>query len=416
MRIGYLDCFSGASGDMMLGALVDAGVEPSDLERDLGLLGIDGYALCIYPVMRAGLGGTRVEVRLEEGRPPHRTLADIMRVLEASRLSPKVREQAAAVFERLARAEARVHRQPVERVHFHEVGAVDAIVDVVGTVAGVERLGIERLLCSPLPVGPGKLRGAHGDLPLPAPATLELLRGFAVTAGPAGEELVTPTGAALVASLAEPSATWPAMTVECVGYGAGARDLPTPNLLRLVVGQDAPPRTPRPEDLPPWSQDAVTVLEANVDDVSPQETAHLVDRLLEAGALDAWMVPVVMKKGRSGVTVCALTRPEDAPALAAVCFREGVTPGLRWHPTLRFRLPVEELTLETAYGSIRVRRVRGPRGVLRVWPEYEDCRAAARAAGVPLSRVMWEAREAGARSQAEAREPGSQQGGERDRG
>lgn len=406
--IGYLDCFSGISGDMFLGAMVDAGLDPDHLRDDLARLRLGGYSLQVSAVTRAGLGGTRVEVVLEDRPSVHRRLPDILNLITASRLPPAVQARARAVFEALARAEARVHRRPVEEVHFHEVGAVDAIVDVVGAAAGLERLGVRELYCSAVPVGPGEVRAAHGQLPLPAPATLELLRGRPVRPGPPGLELVTPTGAAILAALARPAPAWPDMVVERVGYGAGSRDLPAPNLLRLVLGRAAGTAATR-RGHPPWLRDEVDVLETNLDDVTPQEVAYLAEQLLAAGALDAWVTPIVMKKGRPGVTLSALAPSGLAGDLAAALFREGATPGVRRHRSLRFRLPVEEVRVDAGHGEVRVKRIRGPKGFVRVWPEYEDCRAVAGRAGVPLAEVLRAAREA-------ASVPGAEKGGHEDGG
>jgi len=389
-RIGYLDCFSGIAGDMLLGAIIDAGLDPDCLRAGLAPLGLSGYSLEVHSVTRAGVGGTRVEVA-SEGPQPARRLSDIVALLEASGLAPAIRRQAHMVFSALAAAEARVHRCAVGDVHFHEVGALDAIVEVVGAAVGLAALGIEHLYCSPLPVARGRIRSAHGDLPLPAPATLELLRGFPLRPGQADAELVTPTGAAILAVWATPAADWPAMVLEAVGYGAGGRDLASPNLIRLAVGR---PEFGDRSALPgsSWLLDGAVLTEANLDDVTPQEVAYLLETLLDGGALDAWATPIVMKKGRPGVKLSALTMGFQAGTAAATFFREGITPGLRQFPVHRFRVPVEEVRVPVGDGEVRVKRIRGEGGFLRVWPEYEDCREIARKTGMPLARVLAAAR------------------------
>ena len=391
-RIGYLDCFSGIAGDMLLGAIIDAGLDPESLRAGLAPLRLSGYSLEVKSVTRAGMGGTRVEVAVG-GPQPARRLADILAILDGGGLAPAARRQARAVFSALAEAEARVHRCTVEDVHFHEVGAVDAIVDVVGAAVGLAALGIEHLYCSPLPIAGGRAGSAHGDLPLPAPATLELLRGFPLRPGRADVELVTPTGAAILAAWATPAADWPAMVLEAVGYGAGARDLTAPNLLRLAVGRpELGTRNASPDSS--WLLDGVVLTEANLDDVTPQEVAYLLETLLDGGAMDAWATPIVMKKGRPGVKLTALTMGSQAGAAAATFFREGITPGLRQFPVQRFRVPVEEVRVLVGAGEVRVKRIRGEGRFLRVWPEYEDCREIARKTGMPLARVLAAARQA----------------------
>jgi uncharacterized protein (TIGR00299 family) protein len=406
-RIGYLDCFSGMAGDMLLGAIIDAGLDPETLRAGLASLGISGYSLTVKAVTRAGVGGTRVEV-LTAGPQPARRLNDILGLLDASDLPSAVRHKAHLAFSALAQAEARVHRCAVEDVHFHEVGALDAIVDVVGSALGLAALGVERLYCSPLPIARGRVRCAHGELPLPAPATVELLRGFPLQPGQGETELVTPTGAAMLAAWATPTAAWPTMVLEAVGYGAGGQELPTPNLVRLVVGRVGL-GTLSASAGSSWILDGAILTEANLDDVTPQEVAYMVDTLLEGGALDAWATPIVMKKGRPGVKLTALTLGCQSTAAAATFFREGITPGLRQFPVHRFRVPVEEVRVTVGAGEVRVKRMRGQDGFLRIWPEYEDCRAIARESGTPLAKVLAAARQA-------ASEPGTQERGENEGG
>ena len=393
---------------MLLGAIIDAGLDPDCLRAGLAPLRISGYSLQVKGVTRAGMGGTRVEVVTDRLQPARR-LGDILALLEASGLSAAIRRQAEVVFTALAEAEARVHRCAVEDVHLHEVGALDAIVEVVGAAVGLAALNIQHLYCSPLPVALGKIRIAQGELPLPAPATLELLRGFPLRSGPRDVELVTPTGAAIVAAWATPAPVWPAMVLEAVGYGAGDRDLATPNLVRLAVGRPEP-GTGDGLPIDPWMRDEVVLTEANLDDVTPQEIAYFMETLLEGGAIDAWATPIVMKKGRPGVKLTALTLGSQAAAIAELFFLEGATPGLRQSSVRRFRVPVEEVRVSLGAREVRVKRIRGESGFLRVWPEYEDCRGIARETGTPLAQVAAAARRAA--SEPVPQERGEDQGGE----
>ncbi|MGC8838089.1 MAG: nickel pincer cofactor biosynthesis protein LarC [Anaerolineae bacterium] len=388
-RIAYLDCYSGISGDMFLGALVDAGLTPEALEAGLRTLPLHGYTLRCERQVRGGVSGTRVHVTVEEAEQPHRHLADIEAIVDGSGLPEPVRERARAVFRRLARAEARVHNVPVEEVHFHEVGAVDAIVDVVGTVLGLHLLGVAEVYSSPLPLGSGFVRTAHGELPIPAPATLALLAeaGAPTTPiPPAQAELVTPTGAALAVELARFGR--PAMHLEALGYGFGQRDLPWPNALRLWLGRAMAEET--------WALDAdmAILLECNLDDLPGQNVAFAMEEALREGALDAWLTPIQMKKGRPGVLISVLARPEDAPRLARRLLEETSTLGLREAWVHRWKAGREQITVDTPWGPVRVKCKRLGEQVWDVWPEYEDCAAVARAAGVPLARVQRTARQA----------------------
>jgi len=389
-RIAYLDCYSGISGDMLLGALLDAGLALEDLEAGLRTLPLRGYTLRCERQVRGGVSGTRVHVAVEEAGQPHRHLADIEAILEGSGLPVPVRERARAVFRRLARAEARVHNMPVEEVHFHEVGAVDAIVDVVGAVLGLHLLDVVEVYCSPLPLGGGFVQTAHGQLPIPAPATLALLAevGAPTTPNPPAQaELVTPTGAALVAELAQFGR--PPMRLEALGYGFGQRDLPWPNALRLWLG-----RAVAEEGWAPPDADAAVLLECNLDDLPGQNVAFALEEALREGALDAWLTPIQMKKGRPGVLISVLARPEEAPRLARRLLEETSTLGLREVWVHRWKAGREQITVETPWGAVRVKCKRLEGEVWDAWPEYEDCAALARAAGVPLARVQRVARQA----------------------
>ena len=345
--------------------------------------------------MRAGLAGTHVEI-IAPGRQPERHLADIERLILASDLAATVKEAALKVFGRLADAEGKLHAKPPSHVHFHEVGAIDAILDVVGACAGLELLGISKLVASPLNLGGGSARGeridaAHGSLPIPAPATAELLLGAPVYSSGIDAELVTPTGAAIVATLASGFGPLPAMKVERIGYGAGTRDIPGhPNLLRLFIGEPAPEVSAdeRIAAAGATSNQVVSVIEANLDDMSPQLYGYLVDRALAAGALDITCSSIQMKKNRPGFEVSIVCPPEHADALAELVFSETTTIGLRIVEARRKVLDRQLVTVETTYGPVRVKVARRDGRVVNVAPEYEDCQRLASEKKVPLKVVM----------------------------
>jgi hypothetical protein len=391
MRIAYLDAFSGVSGDMTVGALLDLGLPLDTLRDAIDLLGLRGVTVHSERIERSGIAATKFHVRVhgEAPDPPrghghphdhthgHRTSRDIHALLDTSRLAAPVRERALAIFARLAEAEGEAHGVPAADVTFHEVGALDAIVDVVGAALGFTFLGVETIHCSALPLGSGLVHAAHGPLPVPGPAVTALLRGRAVRFDDGASELVTPTGAAIVAALAEAGPV-PEMRVEAVGYGAGERVLADrPNLLRIVLGEAGEAA----------GVDDVVVLEATVDDTSPELWEYALERLFAAGAKDAWLEPVVMKKSRPGVTLRVLGAPADRDRLAAVIFAETSTIGLRWAPWRRLVLPRETRTVETAWGPVAVKVATAPDGTVNVAPEFEDCRRLARERGVALKLV-----------------------------
>ena len=409
MKVAYFDCPSGASGDMILGALVDAGVPFETLERELAGLGVVGYRLERREVMKAGFRATKIDVHLAGyDRDPgymgraadasahrhepagHRGLGEILGILERSRLAPAVRDMASRVFRRLAEAEARVHGTTPERVQFHDVGAVDAIVDVTGSCIGLHLLGIDAVHFGALPVGGGFIDGPHGRIPVPGPATAELLKGFPTLDTGIRRELVTPTGAAILTTLAAGAGAMPAMRVTAVGYGAGTMDLETPNVLRLFVGEAslAPVTTPA---------ETIVQVETTVDDMSPQLYEPLLERLLEAGALDAWLTPVIMKRSRPGVVLTALCEPGRVADLSRLLFEESSTIGVRWTAYQRNRLDREMVRLDTAYGPVTFKVSRLEGRVVTVTPEFEEVRRIARDKGLPVREVLEQARTEGRR-------------------
>ena len=385
----YFDCFSGISGDMTLGALVDAGLSLDELAEGLraGLPSLGGYELRAERVAQHGIAGTRVMVALDEGeRQPQRDWRAIRGLLVGSALPAPALARALAIFGALARAEARVHGVEVEAVHFHEVGAVDSIVDVAGAALGLHLLGIERVYCSPLRDGRGFTRSQHGVIPVPAPATLALLAeaGASLEEAPTDRELVTPTGAAIVAALAE--FRRPPFRPRAVGYGFGRRELPWPNALRVWIGEVEEDRAAAGET-EGAERDEPVLLETNVDDMNPQFYAPLLDRLFAAGALDAWLTPAQMKKGRPGIVVSVLAQPPDEATLTAVLIEHTTTLGVRATQLARTKAARRIETVTTPWGPARVKLKLWRGRVLAAAPEYDDCVALAAAAGLPVATV-----------------------------
>ena len=384
MKLAYFDCFSGISGDMTLGALVDAGCSADLLRGELKSLQVPGWTLTTEKVWKNGMAATRVRVQTED-QQKHRSLSTILEILKNSRLAPPVRERASRIFQKLGEVEAHVHAAPLEKVHFHEVGAVDAIVDIVGSCIGFHALGIERFLCSPLNVGGGTAKMAHGVLPVPAPATARLLQGAPTFSNGVQHELVTPTGAAIVATLCDSFGPQPPMTVSAIGYGAGTTDLEgQPNVVRIMIGESA-------DKVSSASDEEISIIEANLDDMNPQIYGYVLEKALLAGALDVYTTALQMKKNRPGTLLTILCRPEDTEALMSLIFAETTTFGVRSHRAQRRALPREWVNVSTAYGSVRIKLSRSNGHILHVTPEYDDCRKLAVEKQVPLQQVISEA-------------------------
>ncbi len=379
MHIAYFDTFSGIAGDMTLGALVHLGVPIERVREAVNALSLTHVDVDATPHLVNGIQGikVRVEDRAPERRGGHRTPADIQSLLDAAALAPAVRERAQRVFAVLADAEGRVHGVPPERVHFHEVGAVDSLVDIVGTAVALDHLGIDEIYVAPLPLGSGTVATRHGVLPVPAPATVELLRGWPVRPEDGETELVTPTGAAIVAALATPGRP-PDMRILRTGYGCGDRVLADrPNVLRVVLG----------EPVVATGSDEILCIEANVDDLSPELFEHAMEQLFAAGARDVFFTAIQMKKNRPATLLRVLGDPADRDRLAAIIFRETSTIGVRYATQRRLTLERETRHVETRYGTVAVRVARAPDGTTNAAPEYESCREAAAARGVPLKVV-----------------------------
>ncbi len=370
---------------MTLGALVDAGCNLAEMESQLCRLPVTGWKISAEKTVRRGFRATQVKVESSDPQR-HRSLSEILQLIECVGLPPAVGERASRIFRRLGEAEALVHGLPIEKVHFHEVGAVDSIVDIVGAAAGFEQLGIEDFFCSALNVGGGRVQTQHGSLPVPAPATAELLRGAPTYSSGIQRELVTPTGAAIVATVASGFGPQPEMTVAAVGLGAGSAELAEqPNVLRLFVGEAAARRDDAALD------EDIAVLEANLDDMSPQIYGFFAERALQTGALDVFSVPVQMKKNRPGQLITVLCKPADREKFSDLLFRETTTLGVRQSSVKRRTLQRESLTVQTSLGSIRMKVARLHGHILNVAPEYEDCQKVAAERGVPLKQVLAEA-------------------------
>jgi len=387
MRIIYIDAFSGASGDMLLGALLDAGLPETDLRACLARLPVGGYEISVRREKRLGLLGTRAEVRLEHvAHHPARHLSDIEKIISEAKLPARAAEWATAVFRRLAEAEAKVHGSTPEAVHFHEVGAVDSIVDIVGVCTGLALLGVERVVASALPLGSGYVDTAHGRLPVPAPAVVELLRGVPTRACDETGELVTPTGAAILVTLAEGFGPPPPMVIEAAGYGAGARQGErVPNLVRVMIG--------RPDEGAAGA-DTVWLLEANLDDATGETMGAAAQALLAAGALDVWLTPATMKKGRPGVVLACLADEASLASVEETMFRETTTFGIRRSQVLRSKLEREHIEVVTPLGPVRIKVGRRGGRLVVAKPEYEDCVRLARERGVAFRDVYEAARAA----------------------
>ncbi|MGH9397906.1 MAG: nickel pincer cofactor biosynthesis protein LarC [Terriglobia bacterium] len=378
--IAYLDASSGISGDMFLAALLDAGLPEDQLLAELAKIPVGPYEFKRSRVMRSSLVGNHIEFIVTE-KQPHRHLHHIEKMFNESALAQQVKDRALAIFGRLAEAEGKLHGKPPGSVHFHEVGAVDAVLDIAGACVGLDLLGIAELYCSRLNVGSGRVLAAHGNLPVPAPATAELLKGLPIYSTGVDGELVTPTGAAIVSTLAKGFGPMPPMTVQQIGYGAGTRDFPGhPNLARLFVGEKAEGSRA--------AEGLISVIQANVDDMSPQLFGYVMERALAAGALDVTCSSIQMKKNRPGLEITILCAPERVEALSRILFDETTTLGVRIHEARRLVLGREVVSVETIYGQVRVKVARSNGRVLNAAPEYDDCRRLAEEKSVPLKEVM----------------------------
>lgn len=366
---------------MMLGALLDVGWEASDLRKEAEKLKLGGWGLEVKKVSRRGITGTQVIIRDEENKP--RSFSELLEIIENSDLKDKVKEKSRSILTRIGEAESRIHGVPLSEIHLHELGGVDTLIDVVGTVSGIERLGIEKIYASRVHVGKGFIECAHGILPLPAPATLELLKDVPIYGGDVEGELATPTGAAIISSLASGFGRIPSMVTQRIGYGAGERDFPFPNLLRVFLG------TAEEISKDAYVENAAMVIEANIDDMNPEIYPYLMEKLLEAGAKDVYFIPMHMKKNRPGILLGAIAE-EEFQEVVDVIFRETTTLGVRTHEVCRKKLSREEIWVSTKYGKVRAKLGILQGKVVNISPEYESCRELSQKSGVPLKDIYQE--------------------------
>lgn len=378
MKTLYLDLIAGASGDMFLGALIDAGLSADELSERLKGLQLDEFELQAKKVTKNGFQATKVEVLVGK-QPPERHLPEILEIINHSSLPAPIQERAAAIFQRIGEVEGRIHNQRLDEIHLHELGGTDTIVDVTGTLLALEMLDISRVQASVIPVGSGFIKGAHGQIPLPAPATLGLLQGLPIQGLDLQAELVTPTAAALLSALVNEFGPAPAMVVDSIGYGAGTRDLPIPNLLRVLVGTAA-----ADHDL---IQQRLISLETNLDDLNPEIYSYLMELLFQAGALDVCFIPIQMKKNRPGTQVQVLAEPGQSQAVKEILFRETTTLGIRVQAMDRVSLSREMHQVNTPFGQVSVKVSHLPGGEIKISPEYEECRLLALKTNVPLREI-----------------------------
>ncbi|NLT94014.1 MAG: nickel pincer cofactor biosynthesis protein LarC [Clostridia bacterium] len=385
MVTAYFNCSSGISGNMILGSFVAAGLDLEELKGVLKTLPISGYEIVVKDVLKQGISAKHLDVKLLNKQQPHRHLCHIESIINEGKLPSEVKGLALKIFRKLAQAEAKVHGTDIQKVHFHEVGAVDAIIDIVGAAWGIYKLGITKVYSSPLNVGQGTIKCAHGLMPIPAPATAELLKDAVTYSNEVQGELVTPTGAAIITTLTSHFGSQPPLKVKQTVYGAGTWDLPIPNVLRLILGEEAG------EVFGVDDSDKAMVIEANIDDMNPEFYDYLMEKLFNAGAVDVYLTPVQMKKNRPGTLISVTSNLEDHSALIQIILRETTTIGLRMYPVDRVKLTREWQEVNTSWGQVRIKISKNKNKILNVKPEYADCKTLAEKNGVPLKEIWQEA-------------------------
>lgn len=381
MKALYFDLIGGASGDMILGAMVDAGLSIDKLKELLSSLNLKEFDLQAKIVDKNGFTATKVDVLVTE-QPPERHLKEIKDIIQKSSLPPAVQNRALQIFERIAKTEATIHNKSIDQVHLHELGGTDTIIDITGTLLALDHLEISKIYASPVPLGKGFVKGAHGQIPLPSPATISLLKGIPIYGRDIDAELVTPTGAALLAELVDDFGPAPPIVLETVGYGAGGRDLPIPNLLRVLIGEISPSDSA--------TLDRLAVLETNLDDLNPEIYPYVIESLFAAGALDVTLTPIQMKKNRPGTQIQVLCEPSMMDSMRSILFRETTTLGIKQIMVDRYSLPRTIREVETPYGKIRVKIAEINPNIKKISPEFEDCRRAAQEHGIPITDIYQE--------------------------
>lgn len=381
MKALYFDLIGGASGDMILGAMVDAGLSIDKLKELLSGLNLKEFDIQAKIVDKNGFTATKVDVLVTE-QPPERHLNEIKDIIQKSSLPPAVQNRALQIFERIAKTEATIHNKSIDQVHLHELGGTDTIIDITGTLLALDHLEISKIYASPVPLGKGFIKGAHGQIPLPSPATISLLKGIPIYGRDIDAELVTPTGAALLAELVDDFGPAPPMVLETVGYGAGGRDLPIPNLLRVFIGEISSSDSA--------TLDHLAVLETNLDDLNPEIYPYVIESLFGAGALDVTLTPIQMKKNRPGTQIQVLCEPSMMDSMRSILFRETTTLGIKQILVDRYSLPRTIQEVETPYGKIRVKIAEISPNIKKISPEFEDCRRAAQEHGIPITDIYQE--------------------------
>lgn len=384
MRIAYFDCFSGISGDMILGALVDAGLDLEKLKNELNKLNLSGYEIKAAQVEKNHIAAIHIDVNVMDEQVGRR-LDDILVTIDKSGLESETKETSKQVFTKLAKAESKIHRKSIETIHLHELGGLDTVIDVVGSIIGIKALGIEAIYASPLHVGKGFVKCAHGVLPVPAPATLELLKDVPIYGRDIDSELVTPTGAAIITTIAQSFGELPFMSVEKIGYGAGKRDLPIPNLLRVFIGV-------KDSSIKEYNKDMVAVIETNIDDMNPEFYDHIMTKLFERGALDVFLTPIHMKRNRPAIMLSAIAPHDRVNDILSIIFDETTTLGVRISEVKRKKAFREIRQVDTKFGKVRVKVSLINNKIKNIAPEYEDCERIAREHHIPIKEVYEEVR------------------------
>ena len=388
MKIAYFDCFSGISGDMTVGALLDAGLKIETLEKELKILGLTGYQLEVNKVVKKGISATKFKVKIKE-EGVERRFKDILIILEKSKLDEEIKNETKKIFFNIAQAESKIHHKDIDKIHFHEIGGLDSIIDITSAVIGIKTLGIEEIHSSALPVGRGFVECAHGVIPVPAPATLELLKNIPTYGGGIESEMITPTGAAIIGTLAKSFGERPLMKIERIGYGAGEKEFSIPNLLRVSIGE----KILKDENLKDgYVSDEAVLIETNIDDMNPEFYDYIMDQLFSQGALDVFLTPIQMKKNRPAHMLSIIVYEQDLKEILEVLFSESTTLGVRIREIKRLRLAQQNFIAETKYGKIRVKVGIFKGEIKNIAPEYEDCKKMAKQHQVPLKEVYEEAR------------------------
>ena len=388
MKIAYFDCFSGISGDMTVGALLDAGLKIETLEKELKKLGLTGYQLEVNKVVKKGISATKFKVKIKE-EGVERRYKDILIILEKSKLDEEIKKETKKIFFNIAQAESKIHQKDIDRIHFHEIGGLDSIIDITSAVIGIKTLGIEEIHSSALPLGKGLVECSHGIIPVPAPATLELLKNIPTYSGGIESEMITPTGAAIISTLAKSFGERPLMKIEWIGYGAGEKDFRIPNLLRVSIGE----KILKDENLKDgYVSDEAVLIETNIDDMNPEFYDYIMEQLFSRGALDVFLTPIQMKKNRPAYMLSIIIYEQDLKKILEVLFSESTTLGVRIREIKRLRLAQQNIIAETKYGKIRVKVGIFKGEIKNISPEFEDCKKMTKQHQVPLKEIYEEAK------------------------